>query len=160
MSRPAPVVRHAAEGEHVWGMRACITVKLAVQASEGGRVSAIEILAPPEFGPPLHIHHDEDELVQVLEGTLRIACGDTDVVVRTGAFAFLPRGVSHAFRVLEGPARALFVFTPGGVEAMFADSGQPTDAARLPEPGAVQAGAMAPYEARHHVETVGPPLGA
>lgn len=155
-----PIVRRAGEGDHVWGMRACITVKLPAHAVEDGRASAIELLVPAEFGPPLHVHHDEDELLQVLEGELRVVCGETDVVVGVGAFAFLPRGVPHAWWVLEGPARLLVVFTPGGVEAMFVDSGQPADSARLPEPGAVAAGAMEPFEARHHVETVGPPLGA
>lgn len=155
------IVHRPGEGQHIWGMSACISVKLPADAAEDRRASAIEILAPPEFGPPLHIHHEEDELLQVLEGTVRVVCGDNiDAILETGGFAFLPRGVSHAFWVLDGPARLLLVFTPGGAEAMFVDSGQPADGARLPEAGAVAPGAMEPFEARHHVETVGPPLGA
>jgi mannose-6-phosphate isomerase-like protein (cupin superfamily) len=155
----SPIVHAAGEGRHVWGMRACITVKLPVSAVEDGRVSATEFLMPAQFGPPLHIHHEEDEILQILEGRVRIVCGDEDTVAEPGTFAFLPRGVPHTFWVVEGPARMLALFTPGGLEAMFVDSGVPAAAQRLPEDGAVEPGAMAPYEERHRVEMVGPPLG-
>ena len=154
-----PVVQGPGDGDHVWGMRACTTVKLPVDAAEDGRLSAMELLAPQDFGPPLHVHHEEDEIVQVLEGTLRLVCGDTDVIAGPGSFAYLPRGVPHTFWVTEGPARALILFTPGGMEAMFVDSGKRADAQRLPEPGTVPAGAMEAFEKRHNVEMVGPPLG-
>jgi mannose-6-phosphate isomerase-like protein (cupin superfamily) len=156
---PQPVVRHAGEGDHAWQMRACITVKLSAEASEDGRVSAAEFLMPAEFGPPLHIHHREDELMQVLEGTLRVVCGEQDFVVGPGAFAFLPRGVPHTFWVTEGPARVLTIFTPGGVEAIFVNSGMPAPGAQLPDGPTVEPGAMRPYEALHEIEMVGPPLG-
>src|SRR3954454_9109835 len=129
------LIRLAGEGEHVWQQSACVTVKLAAGDCAEGRVSAAEFLAPPAFGPPVHIHHREDEILQVLEGRVRIVCGDTDVVAGPGGFAFLPRGVRHAFRVVGSElARMLAIFTPGGLEAMFVDAGVPTDAARLPDP--------------------------
>jgi mannose-6-phosphate isomerase-like protein (cupin superfamily) len=141
-------------------MRACVSVKLAVGAAEDGRVSAAEFWMPAQFGPPLHIHHAEDELLQILEGTVRIVCGETDVTVGPGAFAYLPRGVPHTFWV-EGdePARMLAVFTPGGIEQMFADSGLPVDAARLPEGKETQPAALEALTARYNVEHIGPPLG-
>jgi quercetin dioxygenase-like cupin family protein len=156
---PQPVVRHAGEGTHVWQMRACITVKLAAQATQDGRISAAEFLLPADFGPPLHIHQREDELMQVLEGALRVVCGEEDFIAREGAFAFLPRGVPHTFWVTDGPARVLTIFTPGGVEAMFADSGMPAPAAQLPDGPTVEPGAMKRYEAQFGIEMVGPPLG-
>ena len=150
----APVLLQAGAGEHVWGTRACITVKVAAEA-----VSVLELLVPPEFGSPLHVHHREDEAIQVLEGTLRVVCGDRDEAVGPGGFAFLPRGIAHGFWVLEAPARFLAVMTPGGVEGLFLESGRPADSARLPEPGFVPPGSMDPHEQRYGVETVGPPIG-
>lgn len=153
-----PVVHRAGEGAHVWQENACVTVKLAAREAEERRVSAAEFLAPPGFGPPLHIHHREDEILVIVEGRVRVVCGDTDVVAGPGSFAFLPRGVPHTFRVAgDTPARLLAIFTPGGVEAMFVDAGVPTDAARLPEPGTRDAVADLDV-GRHGIEMVGPPL--
>jgi mannose-6-phosphate isomerase-like protein (cupin superfamily) len=157
----APVVRQAGEGDHVLQMRACVSVKLPVSAADGGRVSAAEFWMPPQFGPPLHIHHAEDEILQIIEGTVRIVCGDTDLIAGPGAFAYLPRGVPHTFWVQGSePARMLAIFTPGGVEQMFTDSGEPTDAARLPEGNGTPPGRLDALTARYNVEHIGPPLGA
>jgi mannose-6-phosphate isomerase-like protein (cupin superfamily) len=157
----APVVRQAGEGDHVLQMRACVSVKLPVSAAEDGRVSAAEFWIPAQFGPPLHIHHSEDELLQILEGSVRIVCGDTDITLGPGAFAYLPRGVPHTFWVQgDEPARMLAIFTPGGVERMFTDSGQPTDTAQLPQGNGTPAGGLEALTAHYSVQHIGPPLGA
>jgi uncharacterized cupin superfamily protein len=116
---------------------------------------------PAQFGPPLHVHHAEDEVLQILEGTVRVVCADTDVVLDPGGFAYLPRGVPHTFWV-EGsaPARMLVIFTPGGAEQMFVDSGVSTETARLPEDGGTSPGALDALMSRYRIEYVGPPLGS
>ena len=143
-------------------MRACVTTKLSAAAAQGGRVSAAEFLLPRQFGPPLHIHHAEDELVQILEGSIRFVCGDADAILGPGGFAYLPRGVPHTFWVQgDRPARLLAVFTPGGVEQLFTSSGTPTDRPHLAESAPAQPGAaFEALTARFQVEHVGPPLGA
>jgi mannose-6-phosphate isomerase-like protein (cupin superfamily) len=160
-SHTAPVVRQAGEGDHVLQMRACVSVKLPASAAEDGRVSAAEFWMPAQFGPPLHIHHAEDEILQILEGIVRIVCGDTDRTLGPGAFAYLPRGVPHTFRVQgDEPARMLAIFTPGGVEQMFAESGKPTDTAQLPDGNRTPPGGLEALTAHYNVEHIGPPLGA
>jgi mannose-6-phosphate isomerase-like protein (cupin superfamily) len=160
-SSTPPTIRPAGEGEHVLQMRACVTVKLPADAAEGRRVSAAEFFMPPQFGPPLHVHHAEDELLQILAGRVRIVCGDTDAIVAAGGFAYLPRGVPHTFWVQgDEPARMLAVFTPGGVEAMFTDSGVPTDRAHLPDGEGTPPGNLEALTAQYRVEHIGPPLGA
>jgi mannose-6-phosphate isomerase-like protein (cupin superfamily) len=157
-----PVILQAGEGEHALQMGACVTSKLPVAASEGGRVSAAEFLLPARFGPPLHVHHAEDEILVILEGSVRVVCADSDVVVNAGGFAFLPRDVPHTFWVSgDQGARMLAVFTPGGVEELFLGTGTPTDHERLPEPGVDSPSTQ--FEAataRYQVEHLGPPLGA
>jgi mannose-6-phosphate isomerase-like protein (cupin superfamily) len=156
-----PVIRHPREGDHVLQMRACVSVKLPVAAAQDGRVSAAEFLMPARFGPPLHIHHAEDELLQIIEGHVRIVCGDTDVTLGPGGFAYLPRGVPHTFWVQgDEPARMLAIFTPGGVERMFTASGTPTDAAELPAGEATSPGGLDALTAHYRVEHIGPPLGS
>jgi mannose-6-phosphate isomerase-like protein (cupin superfamily) len=160
-SATAPVVRQAGEGDHVLQMRACVSVKLPASAAEDGRVSALEFWMPAQFGPPLHIHHEEDELLQILEGDVRVACGDTDVVLGPGGFAYLPRGVPHTFWVQgSAPARMLVIFTPGGGEQMFVESGVRTESPHLPEDGGTAPGALDALMSRFGMEYVGPPLGA
>jgi mannose-6-phosphate isomerase-like protein (cupin superfamily) len=157
----SPVVRHAGEGDHILQMRACVSVKLSVSGAQDGRVSAAEFWMPAQFGPPLHIHHGEDELLQIIEGTVRIVCGDADATVGPGGFAYLPRGVPHTFRVQgDEPARMLAIFTPGGVEQMFAESGVPTDTAQLPEGDGTPPGGLEALTAQFNVEHIGPPLGS
>jgi mannose-6-phosphate isomerase-like protein (cupin superfamily) len=142
-------------------MRACVTLKLAVSGAQDGRASAAEFWIPAQFGPTLHIHHGEDELLQVIEGTVRIVCGDIDPTVGPGAFAYLPRGVPQAFWVQGNePARMLAIFTPGGAEQMLADSGVPTDAAHLPESDGTPPGGLDALMAHYRVEHIGSPVGA
>ncbi len=155
-----PLIRQAGDGEHVLQMRACVTVKLPVDAAEDGRVSAAEFLMPPQFGPPLHVHHAEDELLQILEGRVRIVCGDTDAVVGAGGFAYLPRGVPHTFWVQgDEPARMLAVFTPGGCEGLFTGSGISTDREQLPDGDGTPPDGLEALTSRFRVEHLGPPLG-
>ena len=154
----SPVFRHAGEGDHIKQMHASVSVKLGAPDAEDGRVSAAEFWMPAQFGPPLHVHHREDELLQILDGTLRVVCGQADVTLAAGAFAYLPRGVPHTFRVLgDEPARMLAVFTPGGLERMFVESGVPTEHAALPD-GAHTQVALEALTARFGVEHIGPPL--
>lgn len=155
-----PIILQAGEGNHVLQMGACVTVRLPADAAESARVSAAEFLMPPEFGPPLHVHHGEDELLQILEGRVRVVCGDQDEVLAAGGFAYLPRDVPHTFWVQgDHGARMLTVFTPGGLERMFVDSGVPTGTAHLPNGEGAAPGALDAVMARHNVEYVGPALG-
>jgi len=60
---------------------------------------------PPGFASPLHVHHRDAGVFFVLEGIMRIRCGDMESVAGPGSTVFLPAGVPHAFRV-EGDAAA------------------------------------------------------
>ena len=53
--------------------------RLAMRISSGetnSRYAAMEVIAGPGFGPPLHIHQNEDEHFVVLEGSVSFVCGD------------------------------------------------------------------------------------
>jgi quercetin dioxygenase-like cupin family protein len=142
---PSPVVRAPGDGERAQQANATITVKLDAGQAEDGRVGVAEFALPPRFGPPLHIHHAEDEILQVLEGALRVVCGDVDTTLDPGGFAYLPRGVPHTFQVLgDEYARVLTLFTPGGVERLFTVPPEEFERAA----------------AKYEIEFAGPPLGS
>jgi cupin domain len=51
------------------------------------------------FGPPLHIHHREDEAFYLLDGAMQVVCGEDRWEAGPGSLVMLPRGVPHAFVV-------------------------------------------------------------
>jgi quercetin dioxygenase-like cupin family protein len=152
------MVVHADEGEHLWHLSSLVTVKARARDTDGV-LGVVEGVAPPGWSPPLHLHHDEDEAMYVLEGSITIACGARRYRAETGTFVFLPHGVAHTYRV-EGdrPARALVFLLPGGYEEFFVACGRPASQPRLPEPAEADLTVLDAARERHHVEIVGPPL--
>ncbi|MBV9410672.1 MAG: cupin domain-containing protein [Acidimicrobiia bacterium] len=66
-----------------------------------------------------HIHTDAHKSVFVLAGRYRFVVGDQVREAGPGDEVFIGRGVAHDFTVgIEG-GRALFVFSPAGVEEYF-----------------------------------------
>lgn len=96
---------------------------LVTAAETGGSLGVWEEIVEPGWGPPLHVHHAEDEMFHVLEGRIRIWCAEETFEVTTGATTVLPRGVAHRFENVGGAvARMLIAVTPGGFETFFLDA--------------------------------------
>ena len=156
---PAPYVLDRDEGEHRHFLDNLATTKVA--AGDSGTLSAVEFLAPHGFGPPLHRHEDEDEIIVVLDGRVAFRSGEDESVATAGSTAFLPRRVPHTFQVLSDTARLLSITgsTTGAprFDAMVAALGLPTDEATLPEPMDIDPGTVAEVCGRHGVEILGPP---
>lgn len=111
---------------------------LITAAETGGRLGVWEEIVEPGWGPPPHVHHAEDEMFYVLEGRIRIWCGDETFEVTAGATAVLPCGVPHRFQNVGATvARMLIAVTPGGFETFF------LDAAALTEPTEVSIAKLA-----------------
>ena len=105
---------------------------------------------PAGTSAPPHVHDDEDEAFYVLQGRLRVKCGDSEWVLGPGGFAYLPRGAIHQPNVEgETAARVLIIVSRPGLEEFFAEvsaevaaSGAPPDLELLDRVGA-------PYRLRH-----------
>ena len=120
----------------------------------GGALTVFESTAPPGVGPPLHLHVNEDEVLYVLEGELRVRLESTHHAALAGSFVFIPRGVAHAWQnVGDGPARFLALFTPAapGMERFFERAAELPDAT----PAAAAFKQLAPDAG---MEVLGPPL--
>jgi quercetin dioxygenase-like cupin family protein len=117
-----------------------------------GLVGIFDSRVPAGEGPPLHIHHNEDEVLHVLEGQYEFWLDGAISRGGPGTSIFLPRGVPHSFRVLgEQAGRNLAILTPGGFEGFFAEAAArdlviPRDMAALAELGGL-----------YGLEFVGPP---
>ena len=68
-----PVVLHDGEGDATWFIGTLMTRKAGVTDGVGG-VAFLDQLAPAGFGPPLHVHHREDEGFYILEGQVDFVC--------------------------------------------------------------------------------------
>lgn len=92
--------RHLPHGEglHRAFLNHLGTVKVDPGASASG-IGAVEFLAPRGFGPPLHLHREEDELFYVIDGRIRFELGGRAVHGETGAVLALPCRVAHTFQV-------------------------------------------------------------
>jgi mannose-6-phosphate isomerase-like protein (cupin superfamily) len=94
---------------------------------------------PPGHGPPPHIHHREDELFIVIEGSFRFfgEKGWSDPV-GAGAIAYTPRGVLHTFQNAGTQLGRQWVLAmPSGFERFFSQcaevfaTGGPPDIQRI-----------------------------
>jgi mannose-6-phosphate isomerase-like protein (cupin superfamily) len=68
---------------------------------------------PPRLIAPRHLHHHDDEAWYVLEGTLRVQSGDTQIEARPGSGILVARGTPHTYwNAGPGRLRYLLIMTP------------------------------------------------
>jgi mannose-6-phosphate isomerase-like protein (cupin superfamily) len=128
------------------GSRARILLDGSAGDSRLGLVDMVEV--PAGHMPPLHVHHAEDEGFYVVDGEVTLLMPGSEVTLRAGDFFLAPRGVPHAYRVGDAPARWLVTSSPAGFERFVAA------VAALPEPDPARLAAVA---AEHEIEILGPP---
>lgn len=116
-----------------------------------GTLTVFEYIGNVKGGPPLHLHHNQDEIFFIIEGEYTFKVSDTIHKLKKGDTIFLPRKVPHAFAQTSEKGQMYFMFQPSGkMEDFFRKlatfKGQPT-----PEEGAK-------LFSDHEMEVVGPPL--
>ena len=144
-------------GDAFWWQGALIRIKIR-SADTGGSLGLVEGSFPDGFGPPLHVHHREDEGFYVLDGEIKFRQGDHEFVAGAGTLVWGPRGVPHSFRVLSGGARALVIMTPGGLERMFEEGGVSTRMCAEPPMVKYDPDAARGLAEKFGFEVLGPPL--
>ena len=105
----------------------------------------------PRRGTPLHVHHNQDEIFNVIEGEYHFIVGKDKHKLKAGDTIFLPRKVPHAWTQVSKKAKMNVIVQPAGkLEAFFV-----TMAALKDEPTKDQ---IAKIFADNDMEVVGPPL--
>ena len=154
-----PYVLQRGEGVHLHFLGTLATHKLT--AGERSSMTAVEFDQPRGFGPPLHCHDDEDELIVVLDGEISFRSGDVEAIGRAGSVVHLPHGVPHTFQVVSETARMLTISSsadsPPRFDRFVGALGTPTDDAVIPKPGEVDPHEVASVGAAFGIETLGPP---
>ena len=116
-----------------------LEIRYLQEAGDGCQIGAFEMRVPPGSNvPPPHSHSLNEELVYVLEGTLRYTVGSETRDLKPGDSMATPCGVVHAFSNPHAVvARALVINTPDIGAQYFREvkgiieAGGPPDKVRL-----------------------------
>ena len=80
----------------------------------------MELTVPSHSGPPLHVHHREDETYYVLSGEFLLEVGGQKYSLPQSSTIFAPREIPHRWaNVATADAKLILVCTPGGFERFF-----------------------------------------
>src|SRR6266436_3861501 len=102
-----------------WGEESHIRV--GPEAS-GGQLTILDYRAPAGFGPPRHLHQQEDEVIELVEGQVVVWTPERSFVLAPGDLVLLPKHVPHTWRAYGAePIRFTVTFTPSGFERFFPD---------------------------------------
>lgn len=116
-----------------------LSIRYIVDGSAGATLGAFELTVPPGSNvPPPHSHSNNEELVYVLQGTLRYSVGQETRDLTPGQSMNTPKGVVHAFaNPFPEVAKALIIQSPDIGPQYFSDiaavvnAGGPPDKAAL-----------------------------
>lgn len=111
-------------GRAVWVVGDHYTVKASGEDT-GGSFTLIEVLVPPQSGPPPHIHRREDEAFYVLEGEFEVYIDGQSLIAGPGSWVTLAKGSLHHFKNISStPAKMLILATPAGLDQFFLEAGR------------------------------------
>ena len=120
-----------------------------------GALDYFIVQVAPHGGPPLHVHHQQEETIHVLSGRFKVRIGDELHTLDPGGFAYLPAGLPHTFlNLTDVVAEIIVVYTPGGGHSFYEELGPAT---RTATPDHAEIAAI--FE-RHGMTLLGPPLSA
>jgi quercetin dioxygenase-like cupin family protein len=115
-----PTIVQPGMGQELHAFGDVLTVLLGGDQT-GGTLTVMSDVTPPGGGPPLHVHHGEDELFLVIEGQISYFVDGNWTEVGVGGAVYLPRGAVHTYKnVGTTPSRHWILTTPSGFETFFA----------------------------------------
>jgi mannose-6-phosphate isomerase-like protein (cupin superfamily) len=115
-----------------------------------GTFTLLEAEEPPDFGPPLHIHHGIAEAFYVLGGEYIIFIRDTETRCPAGSFIFNPAETPHGFRLGKVASRKLNLYLPASIIRYF------DDLSEAMKNGEADPDRLSEIATRYSVEVIGP----
>lgn len=134
------------------------TIKATGRESDG---SLVQLLIRDSRGAatPLHIHHETDETLYLIEGEITAVLGDERIEAKAGDYLFLPRGVPHAWVVTSERVEMFVTCGPAGkgLDGFFREVGVPVNGGEPPQPTMPDSAHFAERMLAYGIELVGPP---
>jgi quercetin dioxygenase-like cupin family protein len=107
------------EGKEVRAFGNLITFKLG-QEDTGGALALGFSVVPSGNGPPLHVHHSDDEIFIVTKGRFEYTAEGETHECGAGTVVYLPKGCPHTFKcVSEEAGEMIVITTPGGFDRFY-----------------------------------------
>jgi quercetin dioxygenase-like cupin family protein len=123
-----------------------------------GRYAVLENVLPQGDMPPLHVHHEEDEVFHILDGHVTIFLPGQEVPLASGQTFRAPRGIPHTFRVESPTARVLVFCSPARFDGFVRAVSEPAPADELPpRDRPFDPARFAATAAEYGIELLGPP---
>ena len=124
----------------------------------GGAFDYFIVGVAPKNGPPLHVHHREDEYFVMLDGEITLHLPGESRRVGAGEAAFAPRCVPHTYRIESEEARWLAISNPSGFASFVGAVADPAESETLPPAdGPVGLEHLEAAAAEHGIELIAPP---
>jgi len=120
----------------------------------GGDLCIYDTVRFTRGGPPLHLHHSQDEWFYIIRGEFLVQIGGDTITLAPGDSAFAPRRIPHAFAMTsDGQGQMLVLFQPAGSMEEFFNQMSTVGKG-------VSAGQQLPKRVweEHGMELIGPPL--
>jgi quercetin dioxygenase-like cupin family protein len=128
-----------------------LDVKISGNDTDGGFAMFEQTSLSQGKGTPLHVHHFQDEVFYVVEGSYYFLVGEDKYHLNAGDSIFLPMKVPHAWTQVSGKGKMTVTFQPAGkMESFFV-----AVAALEKEPTPAE---MAKLFTDNDMQVVGPPL--
>jgi quercetin dioxygenase-like cupin family protein len=132
--------------EPLWFIDGLVHIHVSGEETDG-QYSLLENHVPQGDMPPLHVHHEEDEVLPGRE--IRLAAGETFRA---------PRGIPHTYRVESPTARLLVFCSPARFDGFVRAVSEPAPAEELPPRGRpIDPESFAATAAEYGIELLGPP---
>ena len=147
--RPQAYVLQPREGRLIDLGGFSMSVK-ATDEETDGMFTLLEADEPPNFGPPMHIHHGIAEAFYVLEGEYIILIRENEFRCPAGSFIFIPAETPHGFRVGDSASRKLNLYLPASMLGYFDEL---SDAMKK---GEADPERLSEIGSRYSVEVIGP----
>src|ERR1700761_585858 len=115
-----PKIIRSSEGQILMSGRQ--TIKLTADDTDW-KMAVIISVVPAGTGVPYHIHQNEDETFEIIDGELEITLDGKTHSLKTGDMVFMPKLVPHGFKALQNTTMRV-TLVPGGAEQMFVELGE------------------------------------
>lgn len=91
-----------------------LDLKISGKDTDGDLAIFEQTSLSPGKGTPLHIHHTQDEIFSILEGSYYFQVGEDKYTLNKGDSIFLPRKVPHAWTQISKSAKMTVIVQPAG----------------------------------------------